>query len=370
MAADGDSLAYPDQAYGQLTEGLHVAGYTLERAFSTLEALIAGEAWRRVGPGYADINAFMDSIRLDQFKANVDQRQRIVKRIKELQPAASNRQIARTLGVGKDTVSRDLGANTPLADENAKESNGTKTSAGANAPAALTGAEAAKRVLNFEQAPFKRAERRATILQGIIDANALLPTGRRYSGIYADPAWRWETWSRETGWDRAPEAHYGTMTVDEIKALDVPSISAEDAALFLWATAPLLPQALDVMSAWGFAYKTNLIWIKNRPGTGYWLRGQHEFLLIGTRGKIPCPLPGMQGPSVIEAPDFTELIERRDSMMVEARAAGHSVKPAIFAELIERWFPGLPKIEMFARKPREGWTTWGDELPPLRRAAE
>jgi N6-adenosine-specific RNA methylase IME4 len=78
----------------------------------------------------------------------------------------------------------------------------------------------------------------------------------------------------------------------------------------------------------------------------------------------------MQGPSVIEAPDFTELIERRDSMMVEARAAGHSVKPAIFAELIERWFPGLPKIEMFARKPREGWTTWGDELPPLRRAAE
>ena len=147
--SDGDSLAYPDQAYGQLTEGLHVAGYTLERALSALEALLAGEAWRRVGPGYADINAFMDSIRLDQFKVNVNQRQRIVKRIKELQPAASNRQIARTLGVGKDTVSRDLGANAPRADENAKERKGAKPNAGANAPAALTGAEAAKSGAQF-----------------------------------------------------------------------------------------------------------------------------------------------------------------------------------------------------------------------------
>jgi N6-adenosine-specific RNA methylase IME4 len=357
---DGDSLAYPDQAYGQLTEGLHVASYTLERALSALEALLAGEAWRRVEPGYADINAFMDSIRLDQFKANVDQRQRIVKRIKELQPAASNRQIARTLGVGKDTVSRDLGANAPRGNENAKERKGAKPSSGANAPAVLTGTEAAKRVLNFEKAPFKRAERRAAILQGIIAANPPLPTGRRYPVIYSDPAWRWEAWSRETGLDHAPEAHYGTMTVDEIRALDVRSIAAEDGVLFLWATAPLLPQALGVMSAWGFAYKTNLVWIKNRAGTGYWVRGQHEFVLIGTRGKIPCPLPGTQGPSVIEAPD--ELIERRDSMTVEARAAGHSVKPAIFAELIERWFPSLPKIELFARgKPRPGWDIWGNE---------
>ena len=224
-------------------------------------------------------------------------------------------------------------------------------------------------MLNFEQAPFKRAERRAEILQNIIAANPPLPTGRRYSLLYGDPAWRWETWSRETGLDRAPEAHYGTMTVDEIKALDVGSIAAEDAALFLWATAPLLPQALEVMSAWRFAYKTNLVWIKNRAGTGYWVRGQHEFVLIGTRGRIPCPLPGTQGASVIEAPDFVELIERRDSMIVEARAAGHSVKPAIVAELIERWFPGLPKIELFARgKPREGWTTWGDQARAVAQA--
>jgi hypothetical protein len=148
----------------------------------------------------------MDSIRLDQFKANVDQRQRIVKRIKELQPAASNRQIARTLGVGKDTVSRDLGANAPRGDESAKERKGAKPSAGANAPAVLTGAEAAKRVLNFEKGPIKRAERRAAILRGIVAANPPLPTGRRYPVIYSDPAWRWEAWSRETGLDHAPEA--------------------------------------------------------------------------------------------------------------------------------------------------------------------
>jgi hypothetical protein len=184
---DGDSLAYPDQAYGQLTEGLHVASYTLERALSALEALLAGEAWRRVEQGYADINAFMDSIRLDQFKANVDQRQRIVKRIKELQPAASNRQIARTLGVGKDTVSRDLGANAHEAMKTLRKGKG-RNQALAQMRQPFSLAPKRPSVLNFEKAPFKRAERRAAILQGIIAANPPLPTGRRYPVIYSDPA--------------------------------------------------------------------------------------------------------------------------------------------------------------------------------------
>jgi N6-adenosine-specific RNA methylase IME4 len=356
-------IAFPDQAYGELTANLHVASYTLERALQRLEALLAGDAWMKCGSGYSDVNAFMDSIRLDHFKPLAEDRQRIVRRIKELQPAVSNRAIARTLGVGHDTIDRDLGrgANAPPASCNSDDAKGA---AGANAPSRLTGKEAAKRVIRFEEAPLKRAERRAEILKNIVDANPSLPIGSRYAVIYADPAWRWEVRSRETGLDHAPEAHYDTMTVDEIMALDVASIAADDCVLFLWVTSPLLLRAgRDVMeSAWGFTYKTSIFWDKVRAGTGYWVRGRHELLLIGTKGAIPAPLPGTQGDSVI--PDLVELIEQGDSMAIAVQATEHSRKPIEAVELIERWYPApVPKIELFCRgRSRPGWAAFGNEV--------
>ena len=135
------------------------------------------------------------------------------------------------------------------------------------------------------------------------------------------------------------------MALDDIKAMPVGSLAATDCVLLLWTTAPVLRQAIEVLEAWGFAYKTNLIWVKNRAGTGYWLR-RHEQLLIGTRGKIPAPLPGDQEDSIIEAP-----------------VGAHSEKPLAVAELIERWYPDLPKIELFRRgPPRPGWDAWGNEV--------
>jgi ParB family chromosome partitioning protein len=128
------TVAYPDQAYGALTAYLRVGSFTLEQAFQHLESLIAGDAWRRCGPGFDDINAFMDSIRLDKFKVLADERQRIVNRIRELQPAVSNRQIGRTLGVAHTTVDRDLGTNVPDTDESANENNGAPEDAGTNVP--------------------------------------------------------------------------------------------------------------------------------------------------------------------------------------------------------------------------------------------
>ena len=104
--------ASANQAYGALTESLHIAGYTLERAFrSHLEPLIGGDAWRRCGQGFDDINAFMDSLRLDKFRLIADERRQIVARIKELQPKVTNRQIARTLGVDEGTVRNDAAEN-------------------------------------------------------------------------------------------------------------------------------------------------------------------------------------------------------------------------------------------------------------------
>ena len=167
---------------------------------------------------------------------------------------------------------------------------------------------------------------------------------RRFGLLYVDPPWRFQPYSRITGMDRAADNHYPTMTTKEIAALKVPA--APDCVLYLWATAPMLRDALDVMSAWGFTYKSHMVWIKNHQGTGYWFRNQHELLLIGTRGRVPAPAPGTQWSSALHAP-----------------RSAHSVKPSAVRRMLERQFPTTPKLEMFARGGRiRGWTRWGAEV--------
>src|SRR5262249_46866246 len=155
----------------------------------------------------------------------------------------------------------------------------------------------------------------------------------------ADPEWRFEPWSRETGMDRAADNHYPTNCTEVIASRDVASIAAHDCVLFLCATAPMLPHALTVMAAWGFDYRSHLVWIKDKIGTGYWFRNGHELLLVGVRGNVPAPAPGTQR-----------------SSWIECGVGVHSAKPEYFHELIEAYFPTLPKIELNRRGPaREGW---------------
>lgn len=189
-----------------------------------------------------------------------------------------------------------------------------------------------------------KAERRATRELELGKKQLALPMAK-FGVIYADPPWKFEPWSKETGMDRAADNHYPTQGTEEIMKIDVPSIAAPDCVLFLWATAPMLPHALGVMAAWGFEYKSHFVWNKDKIGMGYWNRNKHELLLIGTRGKIPCPALGEQYASVIDA-DVRE----------------HSEKPAIFMEMIEYHFPTLPKIELHCRgNARVGWEAWGNE---------
>jgi N6-adenosine-specific RNA methylase IME4 len=169
---------------------------------------------------------------------------------------------------------------------------------------------------------------------------------KKYGVILADPEWRFETWSPKGKTATSADNHYPTSPIDLIKARDVPSIAADDSVLFLWGTVPMLPQAFEVMAAWGFAYKSNAVWLKHKAGTGYWFFNKHEHFLVGTRGNIPAPAPGTQWESV-----------------VEALVAAHSEKPEKFYELIEHYFPTLPKIELNARKARPGWDNWGLEAP-------
>lgn len=168
---------------------------------------------------------------------------------------------------------------------------------------------------------------------------------RRYGVILADPEWKFEVWSPLGTVNSGAENHYRTSVLEVIKKRAVPSIAAKDCVLFLWSTVPMLPQALEVMAAWGFRYVTNFAWVKDRAGTGYWNRNKHETLLVGVKGKVPAPAPGKQWESAFEAPK-----------------GRHSAKPEVSLRMIEAYFPTLPKIELNRRGPaRPGWDAWGDE---------
>lgn len=167
-----------------------------------------------------------------------------------------------------------------------------------------------------------------------------IPTGK-YEVIYADPPWRYdfsETKARDI------ENQYPTMTVEEIAKLQIPS--ADNAVLFLWATAPKLPEALEVLSAWGFQYKTCAVWDKEKIGMGYWFRGQHELLLVGVKGQVSPPSP-----------------QARQSSVYRESRGEHSAKPEHYYELIETMFPDCSCLELFARKRHsERWEVWGNQL--------
>lgn len=202
------------------------------------------------------------------------------------------------------------------------------------------------RDLSTAEKKTKRAERESALGK----KQMALPVAK-FGVIYADPEWKFEVRSEE-GLDRSADNHYPTSGLAAIKERDVGSLAADDCVLFLWGTVPMLPQALEVMAAWGFSYKTNFEWRKDRIGTGYWNRNRHEHLLVGTRGNVPAPAMGDQFESSIEAP-----------------VGEHSAKPEKFYEIIEAYFPTLPKIELNARVARPGWARWGYEAPEQNTSA-
>jgi N6-adenosine-specific RNA methylase IME4 len=170
-----------------------------------------------------------------------------------------------------------------------------------------------------------------------------LPLGRRFPIILADPPYRYE----HTSDSRAIENHYPTMAHEEICALQVAEqLAADNALLFLWTPAPMLAKGLDILDAWGFEYRTNLVWWKKgRYGMGHYARVEHEHLLIARRGDMPPPDPANRPRSIV------------------AKPGRHSEKPAEAYELINRAYPGVGKLELFARTAREGWAAWGNEAP-------
>ena len=146
---------------------------------------------------------------------------------------------------------------------------------------------------------------------------------------------------------RAIENQYPTMKTADICDLPIAKMCADDAALYLWATAPKLREALSVLDAWGFEYVTNLLWVKPSIGMGYWARGRHEILLVGKRGKMSPP----------------EATRRPDSV-IEADRGKHSEKPSAVRDMIAACFPDAHRVELFAREKVDGWDGWGNDVVP------
>lgn len=173
---------------------------------------------------------------------------------------------------------------------------------------------------------------------------------QKYDIIYADPPWQYRTYSKK-GKGRSAESHYPTMSIEEIKALPVSELAAKDCALFMWITFPCLQEALEVLTAWGFSYKTvAFVWVKqNRKsdslfwGMGYWTRANAELCILATKG-------------------HPRRISSDVHQVIVSRIEQHSKKPDEARDRIVRLMGDLPRIELFARQSPKGWDVWGNEV--------
>ena len=175
--------------------------------------------------------------------------------------------------------------------------------------------------------------------------------GQKFKTILADPPWQFQNRTGKVAPEHKRLNRYPTMKLEEIKALPVADVADENSHLYLWVPNALLIEGLSVMEAWGFQYKTNVVWEKIRNdggpdgrGVGFYFRNVTELLLFGVRGSHMLTLaPG-----------------RSQVNLIRAKKREHSRKPDEMIELIEKCSPG-PYLELFARGQREGWTLWGNQ---------
>jgi len=177
------------------------------------------------------------------------------------------------------------------------------------------------------------------------DAARISPPAGKHRVIYADPPWEYGDERQGLNGYTAAVDHYETMSLQEICDLPIANIAHENAVLFLWATSPLLVDALEVTKSWGFEYKQQFVWDKMAHNVGHYVSVRHELLLICTRGSCT--------PDSSKLPNSVQRIERGE----------HSEKPEEFYDIIEDMYTKGPYIELFARKERKGWTQWGNQVP-------
>lgn len=175
---------------------------------------------------------------------------------------------------------------------------------------------------------------------------------KKYQAILADPPWRYKNFQGKGSYYGDVSRHYKTMSSEELRKLNVNGISDKGCVLFMWATFPNLREALDLVRAWGFEYKTvAFVWVKMRnnmeeprgDGLGFYTNSNAEIVLLGKKGKL-------------------ERKSKKVKQIILAPKRGHSKKPDEVYSRIEEIYGEIPRIELFARQKREGWDAWGNEI--------
>jgi len=277
-------------------------------------------------------------------KYSVEERQQAVQTLAD--EGHSERSIKRVLGVSRPTIRKDLKRGKKLTSDKAStpsKARGNGQNLTIDNPldviAGIAVSDEARAAADREAGRQEMQRQRAKVRDERVAPP--LPAGT-YRLIYADPPWRYEHVKTES---RAVENQYPTMDLADICAMEVPA--AKDAVLFLWATSPKLTEALQVLAAWGFEYRTCAVWDKEQIGMGYYFRQQHELLLVGARGNAPVPEASTRLPSVFRS-----------------KRSEHSEKPTFVYGYLESMYPAFTdadRAELFSRDRRPGWTSWSNE---------
>lgn len=249
--------------------------------------------------------------------------------------ANSTKDLARVAGVSHDTI-----AKVQKIEQKAPEAVKEKIRTG---ELSINQAYQSVRRLEKVEAVEEKIAEHSETPTGSID---IYNTDKKYNIIYADPAWQYF----ESG-NKNQSLHYKTMTIEDICKLPVKDIADNDCILFLWVTFPILQESFKVMETWGFKYSTcGFNWIKKNKsadtnffGCGSWTRANSELCLIATKGSITR-------------------LDATISQVIETPIEEHSRKPLVIYDLMEKLVGKLPRIELFCRKPHDGWDAWGNEI--------
>jgi N6-adenosine-specific RNA methylase IME4 len=312
------SLADMDRRLAEIDENLIRNELTaLERA----EHLAERQKLFGARPGRPQKNGAGSAPKPVTYRELSEKTRRSVRQLKE--------EVAIAVALPKDV--RDVLRGSPVADNKEELKRLAKLSAEQRAPAAAALAGGLAKGVSDWRLQQRYAGRKAAALKDV---------DGRFDVICADPPWQYNN----SGVRGAVADQYPTMSIDELRALPVAQRAAKSSVLFMWVTNPLLEDGLAVMRSWGFAYKTNLVWVKKRPtGAPFYVNGSHELVLLGVRGG------GM-------LPDGKKPISVFDGENDE-----HSRKPECFYGIVEAMYPGLRYLELFARRPRDGWKAWGND---------
>jgi len=166
---------------------------------------------------------------------------------------------------------------------------------------------------------------------------------KKYTVIYADPAWSYND-KQDCIYRGGAVKHYTTMSIKQICELPIKEMTEKDSVLFLWVTSPLLESSFEVIKAWGFKYKSSFIWDKIKHNMGHYNSVRHEILLIATKGRC------------------TPQVRKLFDSVVSVERTVHSQKPNDFRTIIDTIYPNGNRVELFARKNYEGWDAWGNEV--------